>query len=1222
MVDSSQDLLHKARTLLRATIRLMPFRLDRLLTGMTHALERNRVWLRLYVSLAVLANFLHFLLVRQRLRPGFWTEIAPAIVALSCAFFLLDSARLMHQHNRQRPFPRLLMVMAAFGSLVAVTVPLLPLGDLVKASLGAAALAWCAATLLMMLILFFPATAFNPDFAHLGMFRRYTLLLEVASGFLLFFSGAQQLLLWPKFILGPDPLSADAFFEHIASPIVPQQMFSDVLFVVLATSLTVAILLLAVFGLYLQLAHRWWHRSPFETLRGTFRLMFDNLLYRLAGEGNQIWPTMPERGKHGQSEDTGTELRLEEFLFSSGLAAVSLIFGLWVPRAVPQGLSSLNPHRFLETVWQAGWTKAIAQSGLLAFVILVLFLAGGIDLWLRTIESAGSRGSYYTLGLWLGTLSLYWATTLIAVLGINDIAVFSALLLPKFVVNAQNTFAILYRGSLGALTVLIAIGQSRQLSQNSRLPKTLRYGLATIALLVLLSFAVGVLGQVAPIAKFVPAIALAIIFMAAVALFRMPQRSQRISDVQPLGAQLIASSSLALAPLLASERLDSIRWSEQGYADMTVKNVGFSPEPLQLRAFIVGSEDEVAFEAISRAHAKLRGPFDFVLTDLRTAIKIMGAYRHSKHRDSTQYKIMSVVAAIPWQYMDVGEGEVDQMVLDVGYLRFTPTFNPPQDRDHACDLVPYRCRPTSLANAAYYAANHQGDVDGVITAEPFYSWLMRQPSVRRRPSKWPRRKRLVPYVLLARHQEPPGRPAVSFNWRRTICEMVKEGQLATQESQGVVNHAHLHKLHGFLQAAIGSRVELHLEDIHLGICRSRFEAMFPVDGDVEHRLAILELYVNGFIRDKQRQEFGDALNKNASGSEAIIKQALEATKPQVIYHDPDDTEEQFFRRFYRAPDTEPEGDAGRKDIDPFLHTLVMVPLPDRPGQLADLLSELEKERPTGKMDLAMVATANLGDSALVYLLNRKDLIGLDTVSPELVGKPFVRKSSSTAWVQSLREQGFDPTEIKAFMVPLQHQAGGLLSVVKTLVGAEDGGVNLEQVFAFPLSETIAVAFLISKQEDRPELYRRLTGQGGRGGQAQSPIPLVQCSKFVTLDKCLPRERHKQQAVFNIALKPSVLKPGTQVVFECRGLPTWTPNWGNVNSWIAEVGFDEIRLKIPTTLAWEITLTSWIGRLPLFGKLARQLLRGKVPGIAGLNDYKDPSRWCIEIRDKGEATVPI
>ena len=104
------------------------------------------------------------------------------------------------------------------------------------------------------------------------------------------------------------------------------------------------------------------------------------------------------------------------------------------------------------------------------------------------------------------------------------------------------------------------------------------------------------------------------------------------------------------------------------------------------------------------------------------------------------------------------------------------------------------------------------------------------------------------------------------------------------------------------------------------------------------------------------------------------------------------------------------------------------------------------------------------------------------------------------------------------------------------------------------------------------------------------------------------QRHMQQAVF--PMRPFV--GDEKVVFSCAGLGTWTPTWGGIESWNAEIGFDLIRLKIPTFMTYEILGLGLIGELPLVGEFARRLLRGTVPGIAGYSEYEQESRWKMVI----------
>jgi len=1184
------------------------------LLGLHHSIDRNRAWFRVYVTLGVVVDLIHCYLARGGFGLDFFKEVVPSAIALVSAYPLLSWAREQHDKNTHRVFPKLVTLGAVLTSVVAVTIPVLPPCDLLGASLVATLLALGLATALMVVIVVFPATAFHPDLAHVGMFQRFTLLLEFFSGGLLFTIGAQQLLLWPETIAGPQPLRPPAYFKQIVSPDVPSEFVADVWLDGLATVLTLFILLLAVFGLYLQLAFRQRRGSYLAIPREAFKLLWANLRYRLFWKGTKTWPSPPRPHSFEQVKDAEGRAALEDFLLSSSFAAVSLAFGLWVPQAVPGGMSSLSLNRFLADVGQAGLSGAINWSGLLAFLALVLFLAGGIDIWLRAIEVAGHRGSLYTFGLWVGTLPLYWLTTLVAVVGIADFVSFSDSLFPRDVLlGAQNTFALWYRSALGAVTLLVAIGQSRQISRGSSTPRVSRYGLATVALFVLLSFAVNGLGSQGDPDTFARFSAIMITLVSVGTLFWEIPRRRRVPGVRPHGAQLVASSSVALAPLLFSKRINSITWSENGYAELTVRNVGISPEPLQLRLYTLGSEDEVAFEAISKPHARLRGSFEFVLTDLRTAIRIISAYRDKRYRHNARYRIISIVAAVPWRHLLVtrgGEEEQPQtMVLDAGYLRFTPPYPPPSDPEAPSSEIPSQCCPASLATVAYYAAHHTDGAIGAYLAEPFCTWLARQPGLKLETVS----RRLVTYVLLARDDDRTV-PAVPYNWRRTLCEIIHEGQLTARENQSVVNHAQLHDVQSFLQKAIGSRVQLHPDDIQLAICRSRFEPTFVSDKRANYRLVIRELCCARFIAKAQETQFLVDLEASDDTGQTVERAIIVPWEPITDDNNPED--ERFFR-WSSGVDT---GERGRYTIDPelnsHLHNIAVVALPDRPGELARLLGSLLKDE-DGEVDLALLASANLGDIVLVYIINRKDLPrGSKLKSKQNLGKPL--KSSPTAgeWIARLRQRNepFDAFEVRAFMVPVVHKAGSLLTMIKQMMArAGSSGVNVEQAYAFPVSKKRAIALLVSKGSDWQRMYRALSGDSFALAQEEEDVEMEVRSTEVCLKGWLPFQRHLQYIVFDISVEP-----GTRVNFKCEELATWTPTWGSIEEWVAEVRFNEIRLLIPTALAWQITALGWTSKVGKPGRWLKQKLQGTLPGIAGLEEYKRLDQWSAVIRVRDDS----
>jgi len=1072
------------------------------------------------------------------------------------------------------------MVGTILAGLLATSSPLLSLAGPVRASLFSAALASLLSTVLILFILVFPAFALHPDFAHLKLFRRTTRALQTISGILLFVMGAQLLLVWPLPVAGPIPLRAQDLLNHLASPQVSYPVLPDVSLDAIALVVIGIVLTVATVVLYDHLAHRLGGGGTSASYSEGLAMMWGNVWYRLTGEGDPAWPRRPAVASGAQSRPEGRAL-VDELLFSSGLAAITLTFGLWAPQA---GRSSL------------------------ALMVLVLFQAGGIDTWLSAIDAAGAWGSAYTFGLWLGSLSLYWPTTLLVVLVISDVVTLSSTLSldPQTVLAFQNTFAVWYRGALGAIMVLLAFAQSRRLASSPRLARTMHYGLATVASLVLLSFFLNALVPPQRSVSPLPFIVIAFIIVVVLILLFRPRADPTTAALRPHGAQLVASSSIALAPLLLSERIDPIYDSEQGYTELTVKNVGVSPQPLRLRIITVGSEDEVAFEALSKPHARVRGNLDFVITDLRTAIKIIASCLRAGGPSHCQYRIISVVATVPWDAVSLqyspGVHSDKGFILDAGFLRAAIGCKTTQDDDHPCTQTPYRCRPASLDTVAFYAMNHQGDVSDVYLTEPYLSWLDRQTAKQRAIQV--KSTRMVTYVLLARHRS-QAPPAVSLNWRRTLCEAIAEGQVLAQQTRGILDHTKLHKLHRFWQTATASRVEILLEDIYLALCRSRFQLTLCGGDSKEYGLAIQDLQKNELLSPPDCSP-NRWLHQHPDPGVGM-RRALESTDPRVTDSDTYE-KEHFFSKFCTSYDAKDDLDPVSPALKPYLHSVATVAIKDQEGELAKLLDALHPVAANKGMDLAFLASANIGDFVVVFLLDRAALPDLAAVQAAGVGTPLPT-SASGEWIQTLRdEMHFTANQMLAFMVPIPHRPGGLLEVVRSVSPPDqDDGVNLEHVFSFPLSQEWALALLVSKPQAYSKLYRRLIGQPAQRDSILQPINAR--SDEVTLSRCFPVRQHLQQATFRMALMP-----GTNVTFKCDGLSTWTPTRGSIRSWEAEVGFDEVRLKIPTSLVWQIRLLGWLHRVIGLWEPAQLFLQARIPGLAGHAAYANKDRWWIVADD--------
>jgi len=1166
--------------------------LNSLLSGLARSINCYLPWFRGYVILAAVVSLAHSYTRQWRFTSDSWRAVTIAIVALLLAYPVLDKGRAWHRSNPKRLFPRFILVGAACGSLVMLTLSVLPWGDLVQGALNTAGMAWGVAAVLMVAVVVFPGQAFRPEFAELGMFRRLTTLLEIASGLLLFIVAAQQILLWPQQTSSPKPMSPADFAYWIAPPHVPFEPFSEIGLELAATALAISVICLATLVLYLHVAQRGWGRGVASALNRALKLLRRNLAYRITGNGLGVWPQTPRTAARQQTQSYDEGQAVEKFMFWTSFAAISFAFGLWALKALP-----VDKH-------MANWTPVITM--------LVLFLAGGIHVWIGAIEVTGYKGSLCTLGLWVGSLLLYWPTTLVVVVLFVDIIDALQGSLPATLASAQNLFGLWYRSALGAVTLLVAVSQSQRFSREGGLPRVLRIGMATIALLVLCSYGVYVLGRIPDFAPFLPWLIRVGVLSGGIALFYLPRRFAPRSDVSPFGAQLVASSSIALAPLLFSERIVSISWSDQSYADLTVKNVGISPSPLQLRVFVAGSEDEVFFEATSSGHVQFRGKFDFVLTDLRTAIQIMAAYKDKNGKGKSGYKLLTTVATVPWQRIEVtqpNQKHPSSFILDTGHLRYAPPYEEVKDKEHPCFHAPDQCRHASAPVVAHYAANHAGDVGEVFLGEPYATWLHRQRGLGATDTANVKSRRSAIYVLLARY-ELGARPAVPYNWRRTICEMIAEGQAAGLDNISVINHAQLHIVHRFLEHAITPKLSLQLEDIHLALCRGDFTPGIPGDKKVAHGLIIEELVRGGFLSPEKGERFTKKLKAPEADRAQMLWDALRETDPPALYDGiTEDTDEHFFEYFAKPQAGEqPGGEV--QEVHSYLHTITVVPLTDQPGELEKLLKQLKRQeggRPTA--NLVLLASANLGDSALVYLLNKHGLPGVAEMESVPEGIPLLAPTRADSWIAALEQGKYHPVKIKAFIVPIRHKPGGLLAAIQTLAPTQSqSGINIEEVFAFPITDHSALAVIIVRRHDWQKTLSCL-----RSGKCQPPIP--SCTQFVEkhadgVELCekLTLKRHRQHVIFK-----TVITPGDNVKFWCQGLPTWTPTWGAIDDWIAEVRFERVLLKIPTALVWQATAVAWIGRIPYFGHGLRNWLHAYVTGGAGLTAYRAEDRWWINIR---------
>lgn len=177
---------------LAARLRLRA-RLDMLLAGLAQSIDRNCYWFRSYVTLTCAANFIYIFIAQTLPDFNLAAGIAFNLVGMALITVILAWGRQIYHLNRQQRFAQLVITFAVVASLSCIAVLALFFGQITIIPLLAGMVACGIASIPMFFILILPDTAFNPDFAHLGMFRRYQLILELGSGLFLFVVVAQQL---------------------------------------------------------------------------------------------------------------------------------------------------------------------------------------------------------------------------------------------------------------------------------------------------------------------------------------------------------------------------------------------------------------------------------------------------------------------------------------------------------------------------------------------------------------------------------------------------------------------------------------------------------------------------------------------------------------------------------------------------------------------------------------------------------------------------------------------------------------------------------------------------------------------------------------------------------------------------------------------------------------------------------------------------------------------
>jgi hypothetical protein len=199
---------------------------DRILLGIVHTIEVNRFWLRVYTVVAALATIFHGIIFHI---PDTITSILLfigrlilAIIAILLTTLVLKQLLERYHQNHNRWMTRIAIIVTILASLACSTVHLFLAprvltnaltGKTFQLALLAGALAWLTATLIMLAVITFAGTGFNPDFAQVSMFGGIVLLLQTMSDLALFVVGARQIIFWPDRLKAQ--MSIRDLFVHI-----------------------------------------------------------------------------------------------------------------------------------------------------------------------------------------------------------------------------------------------------------------------------------------------------------------------------------------------------------------------------------------------------------------------------------------------------------------------------------------------------------------------------------------------------------------------------------------------------------------------------------------------------------------------------------------------------------------------------------------------------------------------------------------------------------------------------------------------------------------------------------------------------------------------------------------------------------------------------------------------------------------------------------------------
>lgn len=301
--------------------------------------------------------------------------------------------------------------------------------------------------------------------------------------------------------------------------------------------------------------------------------------------------------------------------------------------------------------------------------------------------------------------------------------------------------------------------------------------------------------------------------------------------------------------------------------------------------------------------------------------------------------------------------------------------------------------------------------------------------------------------------------------RKVVLQAIREGKLEASFGKCVVNHSRLHKLHSVLNATTELKPPLQLDDLQLALIESSFE------GDVT-RLQSAS-YIRRVLIDLKRNTLLTDVN-----AVSTMLDNPNLTLDEVLF-----AEESCLWEHEECAPIRSVADIVQPNE--YLVDLEVVPIPNTATQLSQLLASISENPSNGPDDLIFLASTNLGESVLVYYLQRSFVPRVNVTAAvefPLRMKPIqIDRSQETLEPDRLAPRSaqrprFATVRAKAFMFLISHRGGSLKSLLDN-IQAGPNPVNVEQTFTFQVNEDHAVALIVTNPADYDKLLE-LTAKFG------------------------------------------------------------------------------------------------------------------------------------------------